>query len=185
MFEVIISETPQAQAAGEEGRTACERAVMETLRLEGRRLAGLLGRRAGAPGGAATTSAADGRAAEPDVEVSVTLTDDAGIRDLNRRYLDRDSATDVLSFSMGEDDGGERARPDEPFLLGDVVVSVDTAKTQATDWDRPYPEELARLMSHGTLHLLGYTDESPEASAAMHAKEDAVLKALGFVPGRP
>lgn len=126
------------------------------------------------------------------VEVSLTLAGDAHIHGLNRRYLDRDEPTDVLSFPMGDDDAlgkeaaggdpGGGTEPREPFLLGDVVVSVDRARDQASEHGRPFPEELARLVSHGVLHLLGYTDESEEASAAMHAKENAVLTRLGFSP---
>lgn len=182
--EVILSETEQSTAAGADLRGLCEKAARETLRLEGRKLAGLVG---GAPGGnraVGRTGSADGRVVGasfgPVVEVGVTLTGDPGIRELNRRYLGRDRTTDVLSFFMGDEQAGE-----EPYLLGDVVVSVDTARTQAADYERPYPEELARLVSHGTLHLLGHADDNPEAAAAMHAKEDAVLKALGFESGEP
>ncbi len=168
--EVILSETEQAEAVGPDLRSLGEKAVLETLRLEARRLAELTGRNV-ADGGDATA-----------LEVSLTLTDDKTIRTLNQKYLGRDRATDVLAFSMDadENDGGV-----EPYLLGDVVVSVETARRQAADWDCPYPEELARLVAHGTLHLLGYTDYSPEAKTAMHAKEDAVLTTLGFNPGTP
>ncbi len=158
-IEVILSETASADILPAEKRRLCESAVRETLLLEARRLGEL----------------------PAAIEVSLTLMDDAGIRELNRRYLECDSATDVLAFSMG----GEGPEEAEPFLLGDVVVSVETVRTQATEWERPFGEELARVISHGVLHLLGYTDESGEAAAAMHTKEDAVLTALGFRPRLP
>jgi rRNA maturation RNase YbeY len=167
-IEVILSETASADLLPAETRRLCESAVRETLLLEARRLGEL--------------PAASARGGEPEaIEVSLTLMDNAGIRELNRRYLERDSATDVLAFSMGGEDPGEA----EPFLLGDVVVSVETIRTQATEWERPFEEELARVVSHGVLHLLGYTDESGEAAAAMHTKEDAVLTVLGFRPRLP
>ncbi len=132
------------------------------------------------------------------VEVSITFTDDPGMRELNARWLGRDCPTDVLSFFMGDDEADIRAdaRPaseaggdgavggsgpaDLPFLLGDVVVSVDTARHQAEEYGRPFPEELCRLVAHGVLHLLGYLDETEEDARLMHAREDAVLGRLGF-----
>jgi rRNA maturation RNase YbeY len=167
-IEVILSETASADLLPAETRRLCESAVRETLLLEARRLGEL--------------PAASARGGEPAaIEVSLTLMDDAGIRELNRRYLECDSATDVLAFPMG----GEGPEEAEPFLLGDVVVSVETVRTQATEWERPFGEELARVISHGVLHLLDYTDESGEAAAAMHTKEDSVLTALGFEPRLP
>jgi len=176
-IEVILSETASADLLPAETRRLCESAVRETLLLEARRLGELPA--ASARGGEPAASARGGEPAA--IEVSLTLMDDAGIRELNRRYLERDSATDVLAFSMGGEDPGEA----EPFLLGDVVVSVETIRTQATEWERPFDEELARVISHGVLHLLDYTDESGEAAAAMHTKEDAILTALGFRPRLP
>ncbi len=180
--EVILTETEQADAVGAEPREVCEKAAREALRQEASRLAEVAG--------LAHAAQAGGEAeADVRVEVSVTLTDDPGIRELNRRYLDRDRPTDVLAFPMG--DGSEGPAGDfagkglagEPFLLGDVVVSVDTARSQAADYGRPPLEELGRLVVHGVLHLLGYTDEDDQSAARMHAREDSVLEALGFEPG--
>lgn len=179
--EAIVSETEAAAAAGPEIVALCERAVRATLAREEARVTEVVGEGAARP-----------------VEVSVTLLGDSAIRELNLRYLGRDSATDVLSFFMGDSDGPEaedEAGPEaarggarasvaaaQPFLLGDVVVSVETARRQAADYGRPFPEETARLVSHGTLHLLGYTDETEDDAAGMHAREDAVLADLGFEP---
>lgn len=78
--------------------------------------------------------------------VSVTLCDDKFIRRLNKQYRKKDCATDVLSFTMGEDN-----------LWGDIIISIETAKRQAKEYGVSLPEELKRLAVHGTLHLLGYT----------------------------
>jgi probable rRNA maturation factor len=168
--EFVLTETKQSVALDRETAAFCERAVHETLLLEGRRLAGMTGQ----------------PIVPPSVEVSLTLLDDPGITALNHRYLGRDEATDVLAFPMDSAPAAAGEAPargsSEPFLLGDIVVSIQTAASGAAEYGRPFPEELARLVAHGTLHLLGYTDESPEAAASMHAKEDAVLVALGFSP---
>ena len=83
--------------------------------------------------------------------ISLTLVRDEAIRALNRQYRGKDAATDVLSFPL--DDTGVSA--EEP-LLGDVVISVDTARRQAADYDAPLQRELYRLLIHGLLHLLGH-----------------------------
>lgn len=80
-------------------------------------------------------------------EISVTLTGDAGIRDLNRKYLDRDRPTDVLAFRLFEEG--------EP-VLGDVYVGLDQARRQAEERQISVDEELLRLAIHGTLHVLGH-----------------------------
>lgn len=84
--------------------------------------------------------------------VSLTLVNDAAIRELNRGYRAKDKPTDVLSFPL--DDGPDEARGET--LLGDVVISVETARRQASDYDAPLQRELYRLLIHGLLHLLGH-----------------------------
>ncbi|MCL6581972.1 MAG: rRNA maturation RNase YbeY, partial [Firmicutes bacterium] len=124
--EVILSETGLAEGLGEALRGLAVRAVEETLRLEAPRLE--------------EVARGEGWPAAEEVEVGLTLTDDASIRELNRTYLGRDSATDVLAFFMGgpppETGGpspgaggaaaGEAPSSGEPLLLGDVVVSLET-----------------------------------------------------------
>lgn len=80
-----------------------------------------------------------------DCEVSVFLTGDDDIRELNRKYRKKDRATDVLSFPL-----------DDPYMLGDVVISVERAAAQAESFDVTVEEELGRLLVHGILHLVGY-----------------------------
>lgn len=78
-------------------------------------------------------------------ELSILFTDDSGIKALNRQYLGKNRPTDVLSFSM-----------DDPAIIGDIVISVDRAKEQSKEFGVSLNEELARLLVHGLLHLLGY-----------------------------
>ncbi len=82
--------------------------------------------------------------------LSLSLVGDEEIRALNREYRGKDSATDVLSFALGEP-----AKPPER-LLGDIVISVDTARKQAREYDATLQRELYRLLIHGLLHLMGH-----------------------------
>jgi probable rRNA maturation factor len=97
------------------------------------------------------------------VEVSIALVDDAAIQALNKQYRGIDQPTDVLSFTQE----GEMAIPGAPKLLGDIVISVDTAARQAHAGDRSLDEEAAQLAIHGLLHLLGYDDVTPEGYEKM------------------
>ena len=107
-----------------------------------------------------------------DAEVSVFLVGDSRIRTLNRQYRSVDSPTDVLAFAMGE---GEFAGL-HPHILGDVVISVDTASRQAKKAGHRLQEELRLLGVHGTLHLLGYEDDTPSGSAGMLRRGRKYLK---------
>jgi len=86
-------------------------------------------------------------------EVHVLITDDDEIRRLNREYRDLDEATDVLSFPDGE------RLPTGPLLLGQIVVSLDSARRQAAELGHGELRELEELVLHGTVHLLGYDHE--------------------------
>ena len=107
--------------------------------------------------------------------ISVLVTGDEEIRKLNKTYLNADRPTDVLAFSMME---GEEVRSGgEGRILGDVVISVDTAVRQAQEYGNTLHEEIALLIVHGVLHLLGYDDQDEEGSAVMRRKEaEALLK---------
>ncbi len=110
------------------------------------------------------------------VEASVVVTDDATVRDLNRRYRDRDEPTDVLSFGLG--DSADRSfvlPPDERSHLGEVVISYPTAVRQAEEEGHSVEAELARLLVHGILHLLGYDDEEPQDERIMREREAEIL----------
>ena len=97
-------------------------------------------------------------AGKDDAELSILLCDDAFIRTLNRDYRDMDKPTDVLSFSMQE---GEKL-DSCPELLGDVIISVETAVRQAESAGIKPIDEVTSLLIHGVLHLLGYEHQQPE-----------------------
>lgn len=108
---------------------------------------------------------------DTDVEVSVLLTDDAEIKKLNRNYRGVDSATDVLAFAMREGEDAELT----PSILGDIVISIDTAQRQANEYGQTLEDELALLAVHGTLHLLGYDDLKENDAEIMREKERIIL----------
>ena len=121
---------------------------------------------------------------EAETEVSVLLVDDAEIRKLNQAYRGKDSATDVLSFPLEE----EREDEIEPLviggpkgrMLGDIVVSVETAAAQAQAYGHSLEREMTFLLVHGLLHLLGYDHERSEADEKkMRLEEEKILTALG------
>lgn len=97
------------------------------------------------------------------VEVSIALVDDETMQQLNKQYRHKNMPTDVLSFTQEQ----EITIPGTPKLLGDVVVSVDTAKRQAAAANRTLDEELCQLIIHGVLHLLGYDDVTEEGYQEM------------------
>jgi rRNA maturation RNase YbeY len=107
-------------------------------------------------------------------ELSVVLVSDAEMRRLNRRWRRRDRPTDVLSFAQREGAGGA---PDG--LLGDVVISVDTARRQAGERGATLAREGDRLLVHGLLHLLGYDHERSVSEARrMQRRERTLLEWL-------
>ena len=107
-----------------------------------------------------------------DVELSILLCDDAFIHPLNRDYRGKDKPTDVLSFAMREE-----GDPNDP-VLGDVIISVERAQAQAKERDHSVGVELALLLVHGILHLLGYDHEEDEEAQVMEAKEKEILSML-------
>ncbi len=100
-------------------------------------------------------------------ELSVALVDDREIAELNASHRGRDRPTDVLSFSLLEGEHTER----RGALLGDVVIGVETAARQARRARRSLDDEVARLLIHGTLHLLGHDHERDDEARAMRAEE--------------
>jgi probable rRNA maturation factor len=114
----------------------------------------------------------------PVCQVGVVITGDEEILALNREYAGEDHATDVLSFSLRE--GEEFVSPDEVNRLGEVVVSYETAQRQAKDGGHEVDEEIAHLLVHGVLHLLGYDHAEAEDEARMRGRERRVLGELGI-----
>lgn len=111
-----------------------------------------------------------------EAELSVTIVGDRSIRTLNRDYLGRDKATNVISFAMQEGEFGAI----NPEVLGDVVISADTAAREAEEAGESFLSRLYFLLLHGILHITGYDHErSGEAEAArMEAKEREIFSQL-------
>ena len=109
---------------------------------------------------------------ENDAELSLVLVNDMYIRNLNWKYRNKDSTTDVLAFSMRDSKGLSGV------ILGDVVISVETAKREARKRKKDFQDELDLYFVHGILHLLGYDDEKPRARKKMKLKEQEILKLL-------
>ena len=106
------------------------------------------------------------------VELSIVLISDAQIKRLNKLYRNKDKPTDVLSFPMGE-------KVEDWLILGDIVISVDTARRQAQELGYSLEEELKRLLVHGLVHLLGYDHElGGEEEKKFFELEEFVLREL-------
>ncbi|MEM9176885.1 MAG: rRNA maturation RNase YbeY [Myxococcota bacterium] len=107
-------------------------------------------------------------------ELSVALVDDAAIAELNGHYRAKPRPTDVLSFSLVEGDFADH----RGGMLGDVVISVETAAVQARERHRGLDETVARLLVHGVLHLIGHDHEDDDEARTMQAEERRLLRAL-------
>jgi len=120
-------------------------------------------------------------AIEDETVVTVLFADDAFLQALNREHRDLDEPTDVLSYAADAESEDAAVFPgmpedeDEPPYLGDIAVSVPTALRQAAAADLEPSEEIAHLVVHGLLHILGYDHEEPEEDAAMRAREEGYL----------
>ena len=117
-----------------------------------------------------------------DAEVSVTFTDNEGIRALNAEYRGIDKETDVLSFPLTDFEGGEEPPADEAAIsLGDIVVSLEKARTQAEEFGHSFQREVAFLCVHSMLHLLGYDHvDSDEDDAEMRRRQSEILVKMGL-----
>ncbi len=124
---------------------------------------------------AAAKTALQHEAAPADAELTLVITGDARLRELNQQFRDEAKPTDVLSFPSEEKDleSGHR-------YLGDVVISLPRARAQAKAAGHPLQVELQLLTVHGILHLLGHDHGSAQEKALMWAAQDAILKNLGL-----
>ncbi|MEQ1567221.1 MAG: rRNA maturation RNase YbeY [Myxococcota bacterium] len=117
----------------------------------------------------------------PEAEWSIVLCDDAFIRPLNAEWRGKDSATDVLSFPQEEPVApGRFATP--PQVLGDVVVSLDTARRQATELGHSLEIEVRALLIHGLLHLIGHDHEDDPVGAEQMRQEEVRLHEVAGLP---
>ncbi len=112
----------------------------------------------------ATVSTADG-------ELSILLTDDSTVRDLNREWRGIDKPTNVLSFPGAKVNGGAR-------ILGDIVIAYETLARECDDEDRIFLHHLAHLTVHGFLHLVGYDHQTDAQAEAMEALESKIMMRL-------
>jgi len=115
------------------------------------------------------------------VILSVTFTDNEGIREKNREFRNIDSPTDVLSFPMYDMRNGDMPLPDEDAELGDIVLSLERAEEQANEFGHSYERECAFLTVHSMLHLLGYDHvDSEEDDREMREHQRVVMKKIGL-----
>ena len=102
-------------------------------------------------------------------EIAYIFVDDEEILRVNREYLQHDYYTDIITFDYTEGD----------TISGDLFISLDTVRTNAEQFDKPYAEELHRVIIHGILHLCGINDKGPGEREIMEAAEDKALAMLG------
>ena len=118
-----------------------------------------------------------------DSEVSITLTNDETIHELNRDYRSIDRPTDVLSFAFHESDEPEIITDDVDEAidtLGDIIISVERAKTQAEDYGHSLRREIVFLTVHGMLHLLGYNHMEDADRLEMEKEQEYIMSQLGI-----
>jgi len=112
--------------------------------------------------------------------VSVTFTDNEGIREKNREFRGIDSPTDVLSFPMYDMQNGDTPDPDTVAELGDIVLSLERAYEQSQEFGHSYERECAFLTVHSVLHLLGYDHMEPDEEEEMRARQRIIMKKIGL-----
>ena len=113
-------------------------------------------------------------------EVSVTYTDNEGIRELNAAHRNIDRPTDVLSFPLFEKE--ELSEASDGDALGDIVISLEKAREQANEYGHSFEREVAFLTVHSMLHLLGYDHEISEADEKeMFFRQEEILKTMGLL----
>lgn len=120
-------------------------------------------------------------------EINILFSDDSSIRKINHEFRNIDLSTDVLSFPMAEMQNGRILSAEGDYdldegllLLGDIVISVETACSQALQYGHSLERELAFLTSHGMFHLLGYDHIKKDEESMMLSKQEAVLEGIGL-----
>jgi len=111
---------------------------------------------------------------DENTEISILFTDDKFIKSLNKKYRGINKSTDVLTFNL-EDGDLKFPEVDKNKLLGDIVVSVETAQRQANNLNHNLENELMILLTHGLLHLIGYDHEEDRDNKIMQVKENEIL----------
>jgi len=124
-----------------------------------------------------TVLKAEGKTDDP--EVSIALVEDSYIRELNFKFRHQDQSTDVLSFSMWESTGEEPPVDGvEDNIMGDIIISLETAERQAQEYGHSLTREVACLAAHGMFHLFGYDHDNENDRQVMREKEEKVLAVL-------
>ena len=115
---------------------------------------------------------------KPAVQVSVTLSDEAGMKELNRQWRGIDKVTDVISFALNEGEQEQIIGGPQEELLGEIVICLPQAARQAAEYRHSLPREVGYLAVHGLLHLLGYDHRTTARKQLMRAIEEDVLRKL-------
>ena len=116
-------------------------------------------------------------------QVGIVVADDETVRELNQRFLGLDEPTDVLSFGLAAGEAPFALPPEEAAALGEVVIAYPTALRQAEGARRAVEAEVAHLLVHGMLHLLGYDHQRSGDEAAMRRREEEILAGLPVSAG--
>jgi len=114
-----------------------------------------------------------------DSELAIMLTDDAGIRTLNRNWRGIDKPTNVLSFPALQPRGEQQA-DEAPRMLGDIAIAYETTRREADEEQKPFDHHLSHLAIHGFLHLIGHDHEKDQEAETMEALEREILSQLGI-----
>lgn len=124
---------------------------------------------------------------DKDYEVSVVIVDDEEIREINKQHRDIDKSTDVLSFPMVEfvngeliSDEGDYDMDIDELMLGDIVISAETAVRQSAEYGHSFEREIAFLTAHSCFHLLGYDHMEEDEELIMTGKQEAILREIGL-----
>jgi probable rRNA maturation factor len=123
---------------------------------------------------AAEAAMRDGEA--PPSEISVVLSDDEHIRELNKHHRNMDKPTNVLSFPAAR----IKAPAGAPRFLGDIVLAFETVEREAREEEKPLENHISHLVVHGVLHLLGYDHEDEDEANLMESRERQILSGLGI-----
>lgn len=115
---------------------------------------------------------------EKKAELSLVFVTNSQIASLNKKYLSSSKPTDVLAFPMGE----KKEKRRNVYPVGDVVISVEKALTQAREWGQPFEKELTRLLIHGCLHLFGSRDEKRPERIKMFRQQEKILALVYETP---
>ena len=113
------------------------------------------------------------------IYISVIISNEKYIKEINSNYRNIDSVTDVLSFPMFEQDEIEEAKKNEE-ALGDIIVCIPRVESQAKEYGHSFEREFAYMLVHGFYHLMGYDHMNEEEKKEMRAKEENILKKVGF-----